>query len=331
MSGILERIGREARARPRRLVLVEAEDARVVGAAARLAAEGRARVTLLGDPAAARATAASAGVSLAGVSLEDGAAEAEMASAASALRAARGDRLPLAEIERLARDPLIQAAARVGAGEADCMVAGATRTTAEVVQAALWLIGMAEGIRTVSSFFLMVVPAAGGRPERVLAFTDCGVVPDPDAEQLAEAACLAAERFERLAGETARTAFLSFSTRGSARHPKVDKVRAAVAGARALRPAGLFDGELQADAALDAAVARRKAPDSPVAGRANVLVFPDLDSGNIAYKLVQRLAGAEAYGPILQGLRRQANDLSRGCSLEDVVQVATIACVLASA
>jgi phosphate acetyltransferase len=330
MRGVLERIQTEARARPRRLVLVEGEDERVVGAAAHLASEGLARVTLLCDPAVARATAARAGVGLDGVAVEDAGDGPEIERASSALRSARANKLPPHDLDRLARDPLLQAAARVSSGAADCTVAGAVRTTADVVQAALWLIGMAEGVKSVSSFFLMVVPPVGESPERVLAFTDCGVVPDPDSDQLAETACLAAERFERLSGETARTAFLSFSTRGSARHPRVNKVREAVEKARARRPAGLFDGELQADAALDPGVARRKAPDSAVAGRANVLVFPDLDAGNIGYKLVQRLAGADAYGPILQGLRRQANDLSRGCSRDDVVHVATIACVLST-
>jgi phosphate acetyltransferase len=208
------------------------------------------------------------------------------------------------------------------------MVAGASRTTADVLRAALWLIGLAPGVRTLSSFFLMVAPSAGR--ERVLVFADCGVVPDPTAEQLAEIGCMAADHFARLVREVPHTAFLSFSTRGSASHPRVEKVRAAVALARAQRPDLHIDGELQADAALVPEVGRRKAPDSVVAGNANVLVFPDLDSGNIGYKLVQRLAGAQAYGPILMGLAKQANDLSRGCSVEDVVEVSTIACALSA-
>jgi phosphate acetyltransferase len=242
---------------------------------------------------------------------------------------ARGERLAAADAARFARDPLYQAAARVRTGAADCFVAGASRTTADVVRAALWLIGLAPGVGALSSFFLMGVPARAGADARTLLFADCGVIPDPSPAQLAEIGCLAADNFERLTGEPARVGFLSFSTWGSADHPRVGKVREALGLARARRPDRMFDGELQADAALDPEVADRKARGSAVAGRANVLVFPDLDAGNIGYKLVQRLAGATAYGPILQGLARPANDLSRGCSADDVIEVATIACALA--
>jgi phosphate acetyltransferase len=328
MTAILDRLRQRVRLAPRRLVLAE-DDERVVRAADRLAREKLAEVALVSPRDSVRRVARHADVALTGVTLVDSDERGEVERTAAALREARGEKLEPAMLERLSRDPVFQAAARVRDGRADCFVAGAARTTADVLRASLWLIGLGSTCSRVSSFFLMVIPAQGGGTERVLVFADCGVVPDPDAAQLAEIGVLAADHFARLTGEVPHTAFLSFATRGSANHPRVEKVRAAVARARVLRPDLHLDGELQADAALDPGVGRRKAPDSVVAGHANVLVFPDLDAGNIGYKLVQRLGGAQAYGPILMGLRRQANDLSRGCSADDVTEVAVIACALA--
>lgn len=323
----MERVRRSARAQVQRLVLAEADDERVVRAADRLAREGLAKVQFVGSPEALRATARKADVHLSGVERIDSGDASEVARTRAALIKARGERITPADADRYAADPLFQAAARVRLGLADCYVAGAVRTTGDVLRAALWLIGLSPQTRTVSSFFLMGVPQGQGE-ERVISFADCAVVPDPTSEQLADIGIMAADQYSRIMQTVPHVAFLSFGTRGSAEHPHILKVREAVRLARERRPDLHIDGELQADAALVPEVGKRKAPGSVVAGHANVLVFPDLDAGNIGYKLVERLAGARAYGPILMGLARQGNDLSRGCSVDDVVDVSTIACVL---
>ena len=327
-TGIVER----ARARRRRIVLPEGEDARVLGAAARLAREGVAEPWLLGSPEALERSAARAGVELDGVRLlAPGAGEHREACRAALVEALAGRDAGPAGIDGALDDPLVFAAALVRARVCDGVVAGAVHPTAETMRTYLRVIRPAPGVRLVSSFFLMGLrePTPGGEP--LLAFADCGLVPRPEPDELAEIAWQTAHQFRLLGGGEPRVALLSFSTHGSAEHESVERVRRGYRALLARSPGFPVDGELQLDAAIVPEIARAKAPRSPLAGRANVLVFPDLDAGNIGYKLLERLGGARAVGPLLSGLGRPANDLSRGCSLEDVVLAAAVTALQAGA
>ena len=320
-----------AKSLSRHIVLPEGVDDRTLIAAGKLLAEAICKVTVLGDPGKMTARAKELGVSLAGATLRDPQTDAGTAELANVYYESRKHKgmTPEKALETV-RQPLYFGGMMVKVGQADGFVAGALNTTGETVRACLLTIGCAKGIKTVSSAFLMIHPDPAFGERGAMMFGDCAVLPDPDPEALAEVAIASAASAKAMLNVEPSIAMLSFSTAGSAEHAAVDKVRAALKIVRERRPGLLVDGEIQFDAAMIPAIGKKKFPGSPVAGQANVLVFPDLNAGNIGYKIAERFGGASANGPFLQGLRKPGNDLSRGCTAEDIVNT-VILTVLQSA
>lgn len=323
---------RRARSDPRHIVLAEGEDARVIEGAGRIVEEGIASLTLLGREEIIRERAADSGFPDLPVTIIDPVVSEHTEEFKRHLHALRKNKgVSLDDAGRMAADPLYFANMMVRLGQAGGSVAGAHYTTADTVRAAIQVLGMKAGYSLVSSFFIMLLCEPYHEINGALIFADCGLVVEPDDAELAQIAIVSADTARTMLDMEPRVAMLSFSTHGSARHPLADKVIAATESVRRQRPDILIEGEVQLDVGLIPEISARKAPGSRIAGRANVLIFPDLQAGNIGYKLVERLANALAIGPILQGLAKPANDLSRGCSADDVYRVTAVTVVQAQA
>jgi phosphate acetyltransferase len=327
-TNVIEQLQAKAKTNPKKVVFPESED-KILKAARKVKDMGIGYPIVIGKPDAVAETAKNAGISLEGIGIIDHT-NAETVDRMAADYLKFNQDYPASAVKRMLRDPLNFGAMMVKLGEADCMVAGLSHTTGEVIMAAQMIIGMKEGVSTVSSMGIASIPGYQGPQGDLLAIADCAVCPAPEPEELADIAITTADTIKSLLGWEPRVALLSFSTKGSASHEKVDKVLQALEIVHQRKPDLLIDGELQLDSAIVPEVAARKIKgESPVAGKANVLIFPDLNAGNIGVKLIQRFANAVAYGPVLQGFAKPVSDLSRGAPVEEIVGAAAIVVVRA--
>ncbi|MGL5416638.1 MAG: phosphate acetyltransferase [Clostridium sp.] len=329
---LMNKIWEAAKADKKKIVLPEGDEERTIVAAQKILEEGLAHPILVGNTENILKASKEQGVDLKGVEIIDPETSEKLEAYINEFYELRKNKgMTIEKAEKIVRDPLYFATMMVKLDDADGMVSGAVHTTGDLLRPGLQIIKTAPGVSVVSSFFIMLVPGSKYGEEGMLLFSDCAVNPNPNADQLAAIAIATAETAKNLCKIEPKVAMLSFSTMGSADHELVDKVRIATEKAKELRPDLLIDGELQLDAAIVKKVADQKAPNSKVAGNANVLVFPDLQAGNIGYKLVQRFANAEAIGPVCQGFAKPINDLSRGCSSDDIVNVVALTAVQAQA